>query len=185
MSDMKLVRGIGFSFGMTAGVVTILLESFPILYENATDREASVESLLMRQQRRGGGGWGGVGMCGSIVTLIIGGWNWWQLSSIFRSLTSLLLMVGIEWGRSWGRVGTFEIHSFMVCWRGLPLPLGTWGVKTSQRVSFFDLKAALGKMLISYNLRRRGFSTVDWCCMCPCNRQSVNYHLIHCQRAHQ
>lgn len=56
MSDMKLVRGIGFSFGMTAGVVTILLESFPILYENATDREASVESLLMRQQRRGGGG---------------------------------------------------------------------------------------------------------------------------------
>lgn len=50
MSDMKLVRGIGFSFGMTAGVATILLESFPILYENATDREASVESLLMKQQ---------------------------------------------------------------------------------------------------------------------------------------
>ena len=52
MSDMKLVRGTGFSFGMTAGVATILLETFPILYENATDQEASVESLLMRQ--RGG-----------------------------------------------------------------------------------------------------------------------------------
>ena len=52
MSDMKLVRGTGFSFGMTAGVATILLETFPILYENATDQQASVESLLMRQ--RGG-----------------------------------------------------------------------------------------------------------------------------------
>ena len=88
---MKLVRGIGFSFGMTAGVATILLETFPILYENATDQEVSVESLLMRQP-----GGGGVGMCGSIVTLIMGRWNRWQLSSIFRSLTSLLLMVGIE-----------------------------------------------------------------------------------------
>lgn len=58
MSDMKLVRGIGFSFGMTAGVATILLESFPILYENATDREASVESLLMKQQGGEGGGGG-------------------------------------------------------------------------------------------------------------------------------
>ena len=73
----------------------------------------------------------------------------------------------------------------MGCWRGLPLPLGTWGVKTSQRVSFFDLKVAQGKMLISYNLRRRGFSIVDWCCMCPCNGESVNYCLINCGRAHQ
>ena len=138
----------------------------------------------------GGGvaGGGGVGMCSSIVTLIMGRWTRWQLSSIFRSLTSLLMMVGIEWGGSWRRVGTFEIHSFMVCWRGLPLPLGTWGVKTSQGVSFFDLKVAQGKMLISYNLRRRGFSIVDWCCMCPCNGgiNELSFEsLIHCGRAHQ
>ena len=50
--------GIGCDFGMIVGVVTNLIEShFLVLYENSTNWEASMASLLVRQQ-----GGRGVGM---------------------------------------------------------------------------------------------------------------------------
>lgn len=49
--------GIGCDYGMIVGGVTNLREPFLILYENSTNWEASMASLLVRQQ-----GGRGVGM---------------------------------------------------------------------------------------------------------------------------
>ena len=35
------------------------------------------------------------------------------------------------------------------------------------------------------NLRRRGFSITDWCCMCRCSGDTMGHLLIHCVKAYQ
>jgi hypothetical protein len=42
--------------------------------------------------------------------------------------------------------------------------------------------AALGKILIIDNLRKRHFIVVDWCVMCKKNREFVD-HLLYCEVA--
>lgn len=60
---------------------------------------------------------------------------------------------------------------------------GIWGVKAFRRVFFFVWMAAWGKILTGENLRRRGFTIVDWCCMCHSSGEIVDHLLIHCGRA--
>ena len=37
-----------------------------------------------------------------------------------------------------------------------------------------------GKILTGNYLRRRGFTIVDWCCLCLCSEESVDHLLLHC-----
>ena len=83
-------------------------EAFLVLYENATNCEALVESLLVRLQ----GGRGGAGMFGSIVILMIRKWNWCWLFFISWSLIFLLL----RWRLDELEVVEFCFEPFGVAW---------------------------------------------------------------------
>ena len=80
--------------------------------------------------------------------------------------------------------GDFDIYSYYNALRGVfffHFPLeGIWGVKAFRRVSFFVWMAAWGKILTGENLRRKGFTIVDWCCMCHSSGEIVDHLLIHC-----
>jgi hypothetical protein len=43
--------------------------------------------------------------------------------------------------------------------------------------------ASLGKILTLDNLRKRGLTVVDWCCMCKKSGESINHLLLHCEVA--
>ena len=60
---------------------------------------------------------------------------------------------------------------------------GIWRVKAPKRVSFFVWTVAWVKILISGNLRRKGFIFVDRCCMCQCCGEKVDHLLLHCEKA--
>ena len=51
------------------------------------------------------------------------------------------------------------------------------------RVAFFVWNAALGKILTTDNLRKRGCVVLDWCYMCRKNGESVDHLLLHCDVA--
>jgi hypothetical protein len=55
-----------------------------------------------------------------------------------------------------------------------------WKVKAPPRIAF-TWTAALGKILMIDNLRRRGPTLINWCCLCRKNKETVNHLLIHCE----
>ena len=48
------------------------------------------------------------------------------------------------------------------------------------RLSYFNWDAAIGKILTTNNLHKRGFVIVDWCCLCKSDGESVSHLLLHC-----
>ena len=56
-------------------------------------------------------------------------------------------------------------------------------MKVPKRVSFFLWSAAWGKILTIDDLIKRGLLRVNWCCMCHCCGEKVDYLLIHCEIA--
>ena len=51
------------------------------------------------------------------------------------------------------------------------------------KVVFFVWNTALGKILTTDNLRKRGCVVMNWCYMCKKNGESVNHLLLHCEVA--
>ena len=83
----------------------------------------------------------------------------------------------------------FDIRSFYNKLRS-PLPIifpwkGVWKVKAPRRVSFFIWTAVWDKILIGDNLRGRGMDFVNWCIICCCNRETVDYLLLHCGKVYR
>ena len=37
-----------------------------------------------------------------------------------------------------------------------------------------------GRVLTTDHLRKRGCTIMDWCCLCKCNRESVDHLLLRC-----
>ena len=66
--------------------------------------------------------------------------------------------------------GIFYTQSFYREIQGatiVPFPCkGIWFIKVPKRVSFFLWTAALGKILTLDNLKKKGLSLVNWCCLC-------------------
>uniref|UniRef100_A0A2N9FJQ0 Reverse transcriptase zinc-binding domain-containing protein n=1 Tax=Fagus sylvatica TaxID=28930 RepID=A0A2N9FJQ0_FAGSY len=58
-----------------------------------------------------------------------------------------------------------------------------WKAKVPPRVAFFSWTAALGRILIAKNLRRRRVIIVSWCCLCKMDGESVDHLLLHCAYA--
>jgi hypothetical protein len=83
--------------------------------------------------------------------------------------------------------GHFEVKSFYKVLASQEGSLFSWKsirrVKASSRVSFFVWIAALGKILMHENLRRRNIVAVEWCCICKKSGKSINYLLLHCDVA--
>ena len=44
-----------------------------------------------------------------------------------------------------------------------------WCVKAPKQVAFFVWTAAWRKILTNDNLRKRGITLIDWCCLCRCS----------------
>lgn len=50
---------------------------------------------------------------------------------------------------------------------------------------FFCLDSCMGKILTGDYLRRRGFTIVDWCCLCQCSGENFDHLLLHCGEVSQ
>lgn len=57
--------------------------------------------------------------------------------------------------------------------------------KVSIKVSFFIWTAALGKILMIYNLWKRQVVVIDRCCMCKKDGEMINHLFIHCPVARE
>ena len=53
------------------------------------------------------------------------------------------------------------------------------------QVAFFSWTAALGKILSTGNLRKRGIKVLDQCCMCKRDGESMDHLLLHCPIAYE
>ena len=85
--------------------------------------------------------------------------------------------------------GDFYIWSFYNKLQGSPSVVfswkGIWRVKAPRHVSFFVWSIAWNRILKGENLRLRGFDFVDWCIMCCCCGEMVDYLLLHCEKAYR
>ena len=90
---------------------------------------------------------------------------------------------------TWLYYGDFDIRLFYNKLQGSSSVVfpwtGIWKVKTPQRVSFFVWTIAWNKILTGDNLRLTGFDFVDWCIMCCCCGETMDYLLLHCEKAYQ
>ena len=55
-----------------------------------------------------------------------------------------------------------------------------WKQKIPSQVAFFVWTTAWGKCLTINNLRKRKVWILDWCYMCKCNGELVDYLFLHC-----
>ena len=78
--------------------------------------------------------------------------------------------------------GDFDVHSFYSALRGSSSTTFPWKIIWSVEAPH-QKKFGVGKILTGNNLRRRGFTIVDWCCLCQCSGEDVNHFLIHCEGA--
>ena len=160
--------------------------AFPVLYNFAVNREASVESSLICQ---------GVGDRRTWDVHFIWSPNDWEIDVVddfFRFLAFNLPLVTDGDHMRWKltRNMDFTIRSYyhklhssssiVFPWKGI------WKVKASQCVSFFVwTSAAWDKILTGDNLRLRGFDFVYWCIMCHCCGETVDHLLLHCEKAYR
>jgi hypothetical protein len=54
-----------------------------------------------------------------------------------------------------------------------------WNVNAPPCIAFFTWTIALGRVLMIDNLRRRGFTLINFCFLCKKNEETIN--LIHCE----
>ena len=142
--------------------------AFPILYNFAANKEASIESSLMCQ---------GAGNRKTWDVRFIRGPNNWEADMVddfFRFLTSNLPFV-IDGDRMRWKLtknGDFTICSYYHKLRGsffVVFPWKCiWKVEAPRRVFFFVWTVAWNRILMGDNLLLRRFDFVDWCIMCRC-----------------
>ena len=56
-----------------------------------------------------------------------------------------------------------------------------WRSRVPSKVTFFVWSAALGKILTTDNLKKKGCVVLDWYYMCKKNGESVDHLLLHCE----
>ena len=84
----------------------------------------------------------------------------------------------------------FDTRSFYQEVQDAPISIflwkGIWKVKVPKMVAFFIIMwtAALRQILTLDNLMIRCLPLVNWCCMCRCNGEYMDYLLLHCVLAH-
>ena len=61
---------------------------------------------------------------------------------------------------------------------------GVWKPKIPKRVAFFLWTAAHGQILTLDNLMLKDRPLANWCCMCCCDKESIDHLLLHCPVTH-
>ncbi|KAF5464706.1 hypothetical protein F2P56_014761 [Juglans regia] len=56
-----------------------------------------------------------------------------------------------------------------------------WSSRVPSKVAFFVWTSALGKILTTDNLRKRGCVVMNWCYLCKKDGESVDHLLLHCE----
>ena len=59
-----------------------------------------------------------------------------------------------------------------------------WCVKIPKRLSFFLWTVARGGILTIDNLVKKNLPLFNWCCLCQCDEETVDYLLLYCSFAH-
>ena len=159
--------------------------AFPVLYNFAANREASVESSLICQGAGDGRTWD---------VRFNQGPNDWEADVVvdfFRFLATNLPS-GTDGDRLRWKLtknGDFTIRSYHHKLQGSSSVVfpwkGIWKIKAPRRVSFFVWIAAWDRILTGDNLRLRGFDFVDWCIMCRCCGETVDHLLLHCGKTYR
>ena len=92
------------------------------------------------------------------------------------------------WFGSWIVYGTFYVHSFynsLLKATSVSFPWQSiWCVKIPKRLSFFLWTAARGGILTIDNLVKKNLPLFNWCCLCQCDEETVDYLLLYCSFAH-
>ncbi len=83
----------------------------------------------------------------------------------------------------------FQVKSFykaLLPKYGLVVPWKSiWKPKVPPWVIFFLWTAAMDRILMTENLRRRSVIVMDWCCMCKASGESTSHLLLHCPMARE
>ena len=159
----------------------VLKEVFPTLFSCATNKDAFLSEVMVRQH-------------GRVIWNVTFGRNFndWEMATVTTFLNMLEFKSPIREvadGSWWQlrRNGSFDVRSWYgaLCaatptvfpWRSI------WRSKAPRRVQFFVWTAAWNKVLTCDNLIKRGFIITSWCCMCKGSGETVDHLLIHCQVA--
>ena len=82
----------------------------------------------------------------------------------------------------------FYVHSFynsLLKATSVSIPWQSiWCVKIPKRLSFFLWTATRGGILTIDNLVKKNLPLVNWCGLCRCDEETVDYLLLHCSFAH-
>jgi hypothetical protein len=160
-----------------------LKDVFPDLYACASNRQATIHSILIRSASGSRSDWN---------VHFVRNFNDWEVEGVatfFELLHSHSSFReggdGLRW-RLKGN-GIFDIRSFYSALRhAQPVTFpwkAIWGVHAPKRVSFFVWSAVWGRILTVDNLMRRGYQLAGWCCMCQRDGETINHLLIHCDKA--
>ena len=159
--------------------------AFLVLYNFVANRVASVYFSLICQGVRDRRTWD---------VHFIWGPNDWEVDVVddfFRFLASNLPLVMdgdcMRWKLT--KNGDFHIRLFYHKLHGSSSVVfpwkGIWKVKAPRHVSFFVWIAAWDRILTGDNLWVRGFDFIDWCIMCRCSGETVDYLLLQCGKAYR
>ena len=153
---------------------------FLVLCSCASNKTASIESLLIRPVEGGGRVWN---------LTFTRNFNDWEMDEVLNCFTFIHSKTPpnedpdvLRWTpRQHGR---FKAKSFYQVLSGkvdITFPWkAIWRVKAPRRVAFFAWTTAWGRILTYDNLMRKGYSMAGWCYMCREGCETGDYLLIHC-----
>jgi hypothetical protein len=160
-----------------------LKDAFPELFGCATNRHATVASLLLQSASGSRPTWN--------ITFVrnFNDWEVARVASFFECLYSHDSFRNGADRLRWRLKGdgVFDIRSYYSALRGsqpVTFPWkAIWGVRVPRRVAFFTWSAVWGRILTADNLMRRGYHLAGRCYMCCCEGETIGHLLLHCSKA--
>ena len=159
----------------------MLCNAFPTLFNLAAHKDARVADVW--DFSREDGGWSPV---------FLRPLNDWEVAEVERFLLFLhnKKIRPLQEDRLLLKESLTNGFSVSLMYRKLRYSLPTdfpwqsiWNPIVPPKLGFFAWEASWGKVLTLDQLKRRGISLVNRCCLCEENEETIDHLLIHCSRA--
>ncbi|XP_035544454.1 uncharacterized protein LOC108983424 isoform X2 [Juglans regia] len=156
-----------------------LERAFPALYNIAINREASIADLCVIAQDSF--------QWNILFTRANHDWELSIVSEFFSMIYSSERLTTqddrLQWrGKDSKKFSVKTYYKILVSQGNEYFPWKSiWKSRVPSKVAFFVWTAALGKILTTDNLRKRGLIVTDWCYLCKKNGESVDHLLLHCE----